>query len=349
MKPQSKEAVPKTEAENKPAAPEIIYFFDNSALMALGQGEIDKLLGACKEGHLKIAICEATLWEWSRNLFQGWTEKLRITPRLEEEAKKDYLHEILGMYALYFREHGVLLIEHTAKIEAASLEIMRSEATYFSENNPNDARDAIIFCTVKASPGNVRVVTNDTNLSMLLEKDGFKVEKIEEKREKEFIPKLLNGKKIKAASFGEFKKLNSAKGFVISEDLAQAIRRTDPNYSHLLAANDLNKPLSAGELKELNDFTAQIEKVDTATKEKIMGFSRIFFPMSKDSMPSLIKGERITAELIDSNARRLCELNVIEDTGKNYIPKNHKLCELAARKVLPTVLEMLKEEDEANG
>lgn len=75
----------------------------------------------------------------------------------------------------------------------------------------------------------------------------------------------------------------------------------------------------------------------------MLGYSRWYDPANKAYVFEKLAGFGYGRELVENNARRLHDADLIKITENHYLPLNEEICQQAAESLMPEILQELGE------
>lgn len=329
-----------------------VIFLDSSALRALKFSEISLLLHHCKEGTINICLSQWALIERARQYAEKEFNQLFENPQFESLIPlKDLLEAtwfkaVLKIFYEIFDIPGVEIVEHTSALERAAREQIDLDSTYFTIKS---RRDAYIFCTALATctPETTVILCNDKALNHEFTKNSDFVIQTDVKK---FLSPLFDGFEVPRLVVPDivsaFKAAQTGDLHQIPEAAINALKEMEPKYQRLGIALTPAQPLPEGEVTSTNrSLDPVLDGLSEQEKElriKILGFVNWFDPITKDELSELLKTFSYQDEEIEISAKVLCHANLIEDTGKFYIPSMEAICEEAASEVIEDILEIVE-------
>ena len=130
---------------------------------------------------------------------------------------------------------------------------------------------------------------------------------------------------------------------VVNPHLREFLKQADPDYYKDLNTELMMLPESsvqlASKLEEMNH-------IDDEVKIRVLGYSQWFSPLDKERLYSLLSKFSYTSKLIDNNSERLCQEDLLNDTGHYLLPNTRnddarEICEQAMAKVMNEIIDLI--------
>jgi len=93
----------------------------------------------------------------------------------------------------------------------------------------------------------------------------------------------------------------------------------------------------------LDDALDTFGEDDRDVRRRVLGYSRWFEPVNKIEIFKKLAGFGHEQELIENNAQRLREADLIQITENHYLPMNVEICQQAAESLMDEILQNLDE------
>lgn len=92
------------------------------------------------------------------------------------------------------------------------------------------------------------------------------------------------------------------------------------------------------------DITLEnLDENDREVRRRVLGYSRWYDPASKDQVIQKLALIGHDLELVENNAQRLHDANLIQITENHYLPRNEEICQQAAESLMAEFLQELEE------
>ena len=113
-----------------------------------------------------------------------------------------------------------------------------------------------------------------------------------------------------------------------------------------------NRPLAPGieveqqnllNRRPLDDALDNLDEDDRDVRRRVLGYSRWFDPANKIEVFKRLAVFGHKPELVENNAQRLHEAQLIQITEHHYLPLNEDICQQAAESLMDEFLQELEE------
>lgn len=311
--------------------PNTVLYFDTNALRALKFAkEISVLLDASKSGEANITLSEWVIYEYARQAFNRQIDapisQVALIAKLSGKRRQDILRSYHVFFKTTFKAHGVNVIDHTENIAVAADRIISDDGTYFSVDNDNDRRDALILASALHALRNENsiIICQEKKLKTEFERRGFHVQD----DAKKFMTDTFPNRKVEKVLTPDISEiLRDTDRINFSEDFHTALQRVDDTYAQLFVSDE---PLAAEalvDLKVAQQRVGELGKDDSQTRLDILAYVYWFAPLGKKDLVQMLEERQIREELIQNSADRLAMAGLIRDTGAYYLPDREGVCE----------------------
>lgn len=93
----------------------------------------------------------------------------------------------------------------------------------------------------------------------------------------------------------------------------------------------------------LDETLANLDEDDREVRRRVLGYSRWYDPASKAEIFEKLAGFGHEQELVENNAQRLHDADLIQITENHYIPVNEEICQQAAESLMAEFLQELED------
>ena len=318
---------------NNSGSPPNIYI-DTSVLRSMSfNKDVARLLILSKAGKIRLYISETTLWERGRQQHENDCAGDRVVPF------PDGINRYLAWFKSLFEIHGVIVIPSDESIIDKAALYIHNDNFYFKLDDDNDQRDAHVLATAELKlDKSASILCHDKHLAQTFEKIGFAVRS----DFKNFLLEFM-GEEVDVPTL-EKPRLDTLNEYQISTTFTEFFRRYMDKADHRFHEYLTTLPSITD---KLSAKLANMHVLDAEIRKRVLGYAQWFSPIGKENLHLLLEPRHYDKELIESNAQRLKQENLLIETENHWLTNTHnaeakEICEQAMAVVMPEILEIME-------